>query len=210
MLRRPRRPSHAIVISYLALFIALGGASYAAVTLPANSVGTKQIKNRAVTLGKISQSARGALKGARGPAGAPCLPTVAACRGPQGPGATGIFIDTQQAYTNKVLAKVGPWTIVSSCTNAMGSTQLSVTASGPSDTVGDGSEDAHAYSFNGAKVPVADPLSIPSAFGYHTSDINLFSPSQGSAHISLYDYAQSPSAMFRCKVNASAYGSSNG
>ena len=36
-------------VAYLALFIALGGSSYAAFVLPANSVGTKQIRNHAIT-----------------------------------------------------------------------------------------------------------------------------------------------------------------
>jgi hypothetical protein len=40
-------------IAYLALFVALGGTSYAAIKLPANSVGTKQIKKSAVTSAKI-------------------------------------------------------------------------------------------------------------------------------------------------------------
>jgi hypothetical protein len=44
-------------IGLLALFIALGGASYAAATLPANSVGTKQIKKNAVTSEKINKNA---------------------------------------------------------------------------------------------------------------------------------------------------------
>lgn len=41
------------VVACLALFIALGGVSYAAVKLPKNSVGTKQIKKNAVTGAKI-------------------------------------------------------------------------------------------------------------------------------------------------------------
>jgi hypothetical protein len=41
-------------VAYLALFIALGGTSYAALSLPANSVGTKQIRNGAVTTKKIA------------------------------------------------------------------------------------------------------------------------------------------------------------
>jgi hypothetical protein len=44
MLRRVRRPSHATIVAYVALFIALGGAAYAGVNLPANSVGTKQLE----------------------------------------------------------------------------------------------------------------------------------------------------------------------
>jgi hypothetical protein len=37
------------IVAYLALFVALGGTSYAAVRLPADSVGTKQLKNGSVT-----------------------------------------------------------------------------------------------------------------------------------------------------------------
>lgn len=45
------------VVSYLALFVALGGTSYAAVKLPANSVGTKQIKKNGVTGSDIKANA---------------------------------------------------------------------------------------------------------------------------------------------------------
>ena len=45
------------VVACLALFVALGGASYAAFKLPKNSVGTKQIKNNAVTAAKIKNGA---------------------------------------------------------------------------------------------------------------------------------------------------------
>ena len=37
------------VVAYLALFIALGGTSYAAVSLPKNSVGAAQIRNHSIT-----------------------------------------------------------------------------------------------------------------------------------------------------------------
>ena len=82
MLRRIRnwRPSHATVAAYMALFVALGGTSYAAVKLPRNSVGGQQIKANAVSSGKVKN---GSLKlddfvagqvpagpsGAQGPAG---------------------------------------------------------------------------------------------------------------------------------------------
>ncbi len=45
------------VIAYLALFVALGGTSYAAVTLPAGSVGNKQLKNHSITPAKLKSSA---------------------------------------------------------------------------------------------------------------------------------------------------------
>src|SRR3954452_5183757 len=48
-----RRPSPALVVSVIALVVALGGTSYAAIVLPANSVGTKQIKKNAVTGAKV-------------------------------------------------------------------------------------------------------------------------------------------------------------
>ena len=53
-----RRPSPALVISCLALTVALGGTSYAAVlALPKNSVGPAQLKSSAVTTKKIAPNA---------------------------------------------------------------------------------------------------------------------------------------------------------
>jgi len=45
------------VVATLALFIVLGGASYAALKLPKNSVGTKQLKKNAVTTAKLKKGA---------------------------------------------------------------------------------------------------------------------------------------------------------
>jgi hypothetical protein len=42
------------VIAYLALFVALGGTSYAAISIPAGSVGTRQLRNGAVTAKKLN------------------------------------------------------------------------------------------------------------------------------------------------------------
>jgi hypothetical protein len=47
-------------IALLALFVALGGTSYAAFTLPRNSVGARQIRNQAITPGKLNGHAIGA------------------------------------------------------------------------------------------------------------------------------------------------------
>lgn len=108
------RLSYANVVATLALFLALGGGAYAAVKLPANSVGAKQIKKGAVRSadvkdasllvedfrgGELPAGPKGAQgpAGARGPAGAQgpqgpgCPPADPACRGPQGtPGANGL------------------------------------------------------------------------------------------------------------------------
>ena len=88
-----RRPSPALVISCLALTLALGGTGYATVLqVPKNSVGTPQLKNSAVTSAKVKNRsllradfASGQLPaGPRGPVG----PTGPA--GPAGPaGLTG-------------------------------------------------------------------------------------------------------------------------
>jgi hypothetical protein len=44
-----RKPSPAFVVSLVSLFVAIGGTGYAALVLPAHSVGTTQLKNGAVT-----------------------------------------------------------------------------------------------------------------------------------------------------------------
>ena len=84
MHRSIRRPSPALVVAGLALAVSLGGTGYAAVVLPANSVGTAQLKNGAVVGTKVKTHSLvaanfrpGALpKGDPGPVGLP---------GPAGP-----------------------------------------------------------------------------------------------------------------------------
>src|SRR5262249_33613258 len=53
--KRVWRPSHATVIAYLALFVALGGSAYA-FHLGKNSVGTKQLRKNAVTGAKVKDN----------------------------------------------------------------------------------------------------------------------------------------------------------
>lgn len=52
-----RPPSPAMVVSMAALFVALGGVGYAAVTLPRGSVGAAQLRTGAVTETKIAAGA---------------------------------------------------------------------------------------------------------------------------------------------------------
>jgi hypothetical protein len=78
---RPPRPRAPLIVSTISLIVALGGTSYAAFSLPKNSVGTNQLKNNAVTLVKIAPATQQALSKV-GPQGEP---------GPQGiPGPPGI------------------------------------------------------------------------------------------------------------------------
>ena len=59
MRSRIARPSPALVVSTIALIVALGGTSYAAFSLPNNSVGTKQLKNASVGTFKLKSGAVG-------------------------------------------------------------------------------------------------------------------------------------------------------
>ena len=89
------RPSPALVVASIALLVALGGSGYAAValTLPANSVGTAQLKSNAVISSKVKDHsllkadfASGQIPaGPRGAPGAPGAPGPAGARGPTGP-----------------------------------------------------------------------------------------------------------------------------
>jgi hypothetical protein len=54
-----RRLSYANVMASVAVFLALGGTAYAALKLPANSVGEKQLENGAVTTNKLHADAVG-------------------------------------------------------------------------------------------------------------------------------------------------------
>jgi hypothetical protein len=58
--------TYANVMATVAVFIALGGASYAATQLPKNSVGTKQLKKNSVTTAKIKNEAVTAAKVKKG------------------------------------------------------------------------------------------------------------------------------------------------
>jgi hypothetical protein len=82
--RHLRKPSPAFVISLVALFVALGGTTYAATGLPANNVGTKQLKNAAVTRSKRSASTFTALKGKRGSQGPQGIQGIQSIQGIQG------------------------------------------------------------------------------------------------------------------------------
>jgi hypothetical protein len=80
-------------VAWLALFLAVGGASYAAVRLPANSVGSRQLRRNAVTSSKVKNHSLlkvdfrpGQLpRGATGPAGPKGAAGPTGPTGPSGP-----------------------------------------------------------------------------------------------------------------------------
>jgi hypothetical protein len=107
-----RAPSPALVVAVIALFVALGGTTYAATSLPKNSVGAKQLKKNAVTSTKIkngvvtktklSKATVAALKGKQGPQGVqgPQGPQGAqGSRGPAGPGGSIFTFDANATAT---------------------------------------------------------------------------------------------------------------
>ena len=111
------------VVAVLALFVALGGSAYAAGVLPANSVGTPQLKGGSVTSGKVKDGTLKAVDFARnqlraGPRGA---------RGPAGPEGPVGLIDGSQVY---VRATSDPRYLRGGLVTVVGSTTL------PGDTAG--------------------------------------------------------------------------
>jgi hypothetical protein len=74
------------LVAYLALFVALGGTSYAAITLPAKSVGAKQLRSGSVKSGAVKDRSLLArdFKAGQLPAGAQGLPGSAGATGSAG------------------------------------------------------------------------------------------------------------------------------
>ena len=90
-LLRRFRPSPALIVACLALALSLGGVSYAALRLPANSVGSRQVINGSLLKadfksGQLARGARGlrGLAGAAGPAGPAGPAGAAGAQGVQG------------------------------------------------------------------------------------------------------------------------------
>lgn len=117
--------SYANVVATLALFIALGGSSYAAIVITGknvknNSLTTKDIKNRSLLKKdfKAGQLPRGPAglqgssgpKGDTGPQGGPGPQGAKGAAGPQGaPGLSGLETVTSTSETNSFSAK--SWTV---------------------------------------------------------------------------------------------------
>jgi len=99
-----KRLTFANIVACLALFVALGGASYAATQLPKNSVGSKQIQKNAVNSAKVKDHSLKAVdfqngqlpsgpKGETGPRGEKGDTGATGPEGPAGPAITGAASD---------------------------------------------------------------------------------------------------------------------
>jgi hypothetical protein len=137
---RGRRPGHATVVAYLALFVALGGSSYAAIQITGRQVRDSSLTGRDVrnesltgkdvkglTLRDFSVPLPAGPKGDTGERG---------LQGPQGdpgPGAVDLFMDRDAESDSFVrdLTKVGPWKVQTACfTDSGGHTALFIFVNG--------------------------------------------------------------------------------
>ena len=131
MTRLRGRLTYANVMATIAVFIALGGASYAATQLPKNSVGTKQLKKNAVTSAKVKDGSLtmgdfGQGKLPAGPMGKEGPPGPKGQEGPPGP--TGVA---------SVITRYGPETEFSN-----GASGISYAACKPGESVTGGGFDS--------------------------------------------------------------------
>jgi hypothetical protein len=113
------KPSPTLVISLIALVVAMGGTSYAAITLPTNSVGSKQLKNNAVSSSKVRNGSLvkadfkpGQLpsgsQGSQGPQGPAGAPGATGSQGPKGdPGVLGFYIGDTGPGADHALCDAG-------------------------------------------------------------------------------------------------------
>lgn len=159
---RAARPSPATVIASIALLVALAGTGYAAVSLPANSVGPRQLQNNAVTSPKVKDHslksvdfASGQLprgpRGSVGPPGPPGAAGPAGARGPTGPAGT-------------ATSSASAWAVVDSSGNlARGSGVISVGHTGPGSYI---------VKFNKNISQCTWPATLRSSFGFVETEIS--------------------------------------
>jgi hypothetical protein len=94
---------HPTVVAYLALFVALGGSSYAAVQLSRDSVKSKHIANGQVKRADLARKARVGQPGPPGPPGAPGLQGPKGDPGPPNPDAETLDgIDSSEFFRGRV------------------------------------------------------------------------------------------------------------
>lgn len=144
------------VVGYLALFVALGGAGYAAATLPAGSVGTAQLRNGSITPHKLNGRTIGGyvLAWAHVSAAGPVLSGSPGARATKEPGGPTNVIGYNVRWRKSGLpARCSP--IVTLSDN--GSTAL-LYAKAAIQTAGGGPHDVDVVIYNLQGQPVAAPF----------------------------------------------------
>jgi hypothetical protein len=157
-----RRPSPALVVACVALFVALAGTGVAAVVVlvPKDSVGTAQIRNSAVISSKVKDHSLNAKDFAKGqiPAGPAGATGAAGAVGPAGPIGPGIStwaivksngtLDKASGVTTVTRKSVGVYDVAF----AIDVTNCSLVASAGTDTAGTTTRGSIA-NFNRTKTP---------------------------------------------------------
>jgi hypothetical protein len=131
------------LVACVALLLSLGGVSYAAITLPAGSVGTEQLQNRSVTGAKLaSRSVQGKalspkLRKQLKRHGAKGKPGAGGPQGPQGPGAVAINFSASatDSPTPQTILNVSGLTFTAACQLSRATTQLTLSAKSDQDAV---------------------------------------------------------------------------
>lgn len=178
------RLTYANVMATVAVFLALGGGAYAAVRLPRNSVGQKQIrngavgrselhrsavtaravKNRSLGVGELSTKARKSLRGERGPAG-PSGPAgtafhavITAGGDPASGNSTGI---QHSAGSNAYLVRFAGDLAACAATATLGTTASEAGAAAPAGRI------TVAIQQGAVLVRTYDPAGTPAPAGFH-------------------------------------------
>jgi hypothetical protein len=214
----------ALGISLASLVLAAGGATYAVAagsgTISAcvkhRGGGLYEAQSCAKHDSRLTWNVTGPQgpKGLQGPKGDNGQNGSQGIQGVPGPGGVILHVDTTQAFSTTTLGHLGPWTITATCTNDGTTAVTQVRAVGPANTVADGSEvtgtGGFVYSDGGSQAPIGDDLSATTATDFNAVNLDLYSPTAGGAHISLYKYEQGPNSGggFRCKISGSGYTSS--
>lgn len=124
--------SYANVMATIAVFVALGGGAYAAFRLPANSVGSRQLKNSAVTPKKVARATIKLFKGQkgapgpqgdRGPQGAQGVQGLQGIQGPIGP--SNVYFTSSTSVGAELTLPAGDYWIEGQCdfSNSNGTAQ---------------------------------------------------------------------------------------
>ena len=179
-----------MVVALVALFVAMGGVGYAALKLPKNSVGRKQIKANAVNSSKVANNSllAGDFKagqlpaGPRGPKGDACLPSDPACKGPkgdtgsQGPGAMSFDGQFDINQLPSEVIRINGLSLTVYCHTDV--------PQGVSVTVQrvDTNADFHAFGIE-SNDGAAPEVSEVNTAGGEPNHINAFGPTKGQLHV---------------------------
>lgn len=165
------------VVAFIALALALGGVSYAAVTLPDRSVGRRQLQGHAVTAGKLatrSVKRRALSRGIRKKLAKKGGSGAAGQQGPAGPGAGRLhYFDTASGTpTTKPVLDFGGLKLIASCDLSGPTTTIAM--SGTSDTdalfrvnfnVDNGTDPTMAGPVTGGNIQVDLPAGVETSLG---------------------------------------------